>query len=233
MENKKNNTVVYTDYIGNQVKLNTSIIKQYLTKGNATITDQEAMNFLMLCKNRGLNPFVGEAHLIKYGQNTPATMVVGKDAFTQRAAGHNDFNGMRAGIIVEGENGIERREGSMRLSNETLVGGWADVYRKSWEHPIKAEVSYGEYEGKTRDGNPNSTWSKMGATMIRKVALVQALREAFPDQFGGLYDSAEMSQTTNMIDLDKIVTEQSPVKTENPKETINDEVIDLTDQKTT
>ena len=32
----------------------------------------------------------------------------------------------------------------------------------------------------------------MPGTMIRKVALVQALREAFPNTFAGLYDAAEM-----------------------------------------
>jgi hypothetical protein len=36
-----------------------------------------------------------------------------------------------------------------------------------------------------------SSWAKMPATMIRKVALVQSLREAFPSDLGGLYDSCE------------------------------------------
>jgi hypothetical protein len=39
-----------------------------------------------------------------------------------------------------------------------------------------------------------SSWAKIPATMIRKVALVQALREAFPSDLGGCYDSAEMDQ---------------------------------------
>ena len=32
----------------------------------------------------------------------------------------------------------------------------------------------------------------MPATMIRKVALVQALREAFPSELSGMYDQSEM-----------------------------------------
>ena len=43
-------------------------------------TDQEAANFLHLCRYMGLNPFVKDAYLIKHGDND-ATMVVGKDAF--------------------------------------------------------------------------------------------------------------------------------------------------------
>lgn len=37
-----------------------------------------------------------------------------------------------------------------------------------------------------------ASWLKMPATMIRKVAIVQALREAFPSELGGMYDSSEM-----------------------------------------
>ena len=38
----------------------------------------------------------------------------------------------------------------------------------------------------------------MPATMIRKVALVQVLREAFPGTFGGLYDRSEMDQAMDV-----------------------------------
>jgi hypothetical protein len=37
-----------------------------------------------------------------------------------------------------------------------------------------------------------SNWKVMPGTMIRKVALVQSLREAFPDEFGGMYSPEEM-----------------------------------------
>jgi hypothetical protein len=41
-----------------------------------------------------------------------------------------------------------------------------------------------------------SSWKKMPAVMIRKVALAQALREVFPDTFQGLYESAETGVET-------------------------------------
>jgi len=37
-----------------------------------------------------------------------------------------------------------------------------------------------------------SLWKGKKATMIRKVALVHALREAFPSTFGALYDESEV-----------------------------------------
>lgn len=54
------------------------------------------------------------------------------------------------------------------------------------------EVSFDEYAGRKRDGSLNSTWRGKSGTMIRKVAIVHALREAFPDDLAGLYDSSEM-----------------------------------------
>ena len=42
-------------------------------------------------------------------------------------------------------------------------------------------------------------WAKMPEVMIRKCALVNALREAFPGDLGGVYDSSEMGQA---IDAD-------------------------------
>jgi hypothetical protein len=43
--------------------------------------------------------------------------------------------------------------------------------------------------------------------MIRKVAIVQALRECFPEDFGGMYSPEEMSNANNEIDVNEIVGE--------------------------
>lgn len=151
-------------------------------------TDQEAYMFMKLCEARGLNPFTNEAYLIKYGGGA-ATTIVGKDAFTRRAEMHPKFNGFKAGIIVEdAEGNLDfSREGTFYVKGkEKLVGGWAEVWRKDRDKPFRMSVSMDEYDKK------KSSWNSMPGTMIRKVALVGALREAFPSEFGGLYDSAEM-----------------------------------------
>lgn len=44
-----------------------------------------------------------------------------------------------------------------------------------------------------------STWASKPATMIRKVALVQALREYFPEDYQGLYDSSEMGVNEEVL----------------------------------
>lgn len=160
--------------------------------GNRNVTDREVMGFMALCKAHRLNPFIKEAHLIKYGDN-PATMVVGKDVFTKRAARNPRFRGYQAGLtIVTPDNRLVRREGSMTLQGEVIAGGWCRVFIEGYEQPMFDEVSFAEYAGKKRDGSLNQQWASKPGTMCRKVAVVHALREAFPDDFQGLYDSAEM-----------------------------------------
>jgi phage recombination protein Bet len=150
-------------------------------------TDQEASLFLELCRYQGLNPFVRDAYLLKFGDR-PATMVVGKDSFTKRAEAHPQFAGMVAGVIIQAPDisGVEYRKGSLILDNEKLVGGWAEIHRLDRKIPTEIPVSFREYD------TGQAGWKSMPGTMIRKVALVQALREAFPNTFAGLYDATEM-----------------------------------------
>lgn len=175
------------------VQLSPETVKRYLVSGDASkVTEQEIAMFIKLCEYQKLNPFLREAYLIKFG-NEPATLVTGKETFTKRAAKSKLCNGYEAGIVVQRKDGsIEYRKGTLVAPNETLIGGWAKVYRKDWSTPLETSVSLSEYARKTKDGKLMSNWAKMPATMIRKVALVQALREALPEEFQGLYSPEEM-----------------------------------------
>lgn len=172
---------------GQLVELDANTVREYLVNGDAEVSDQEVAMFINLCKYQGLNPFVREAYLIKYDKTKPATMVVGKDAFTRRAAQIKECKGWSAGVAVLTAKGeYQEREGTIVTNGEKLVGGWCEILRDGWQKPFKATVNLGEYN------TGKSQWSKMPATMIRKVAIVSALREAFPDKFQGMYDQSEM-----------------------------------------
>lgn len=201
------NSICTYEANGEQIKLSPSIIKKYLVSGKAEkVTEQEVMMFLMLCKGQKLNPFVKEAYLIKYG-DAPATMVVGKDVFVKRAYRNERFSGMQAGITCISRDGqrLIEREGTLLIEGEQLVGGWAKVFIKDYQAPVYASVSLKEYS--TGNGN----WKTKPATMIRKVALSQALREAFPEDLQGLYDAAEMSAVNKNVDVVGIVEQEKTV----------------------
>lgn len=157
--------------------------------GNPSIlTTSEIKAYMRLCQAQRLNPFTRDAHLIKYG-NSPAQIVAGKETFTKRAQRNPRFRGYTAGITVIGGDGkLHRREGSMLIKGETLIGGWCSVSIEGYEKPMFDEVSLAEYD------TGKSNWKRMPATMIRKVAICHALREAFPEDLGGLYGPEEMDQ---------------------------------------
>lgn len=196
----KTNALMETSYQleGGQV-LTADTVKNYLVSGNGAVTDQEVMMFIELCKAQRLNPFIREAYLIKFG-NSPANIVVGKDVFVKRAYRNPSYRGMKAGIVVVNTDGkIEEREGSIKLKREELIGGWCEVYVEGQEFPIKSAVSLEEYS------KSQSTWKTMPCVMIRKCAMVTALREAFPEDFQGLYDSAEMNGMPDRLPEKEVV----------------------------
>jgi len=203
--NKNNNALALAEYTleGGQV-LTADTVKNYLTSGNGAVTEQETLMFIELCKAQKLNPFIREAYLIKFG-NSPANIVVGKDVFVKRAYRNPNFEGMKAGIVVVGKDGlIEEREGSLKLKGEELVGGWCEVYTNDKKFPIKSVVSLEEYS------KSQSTWKTMPCVMIRKCAMVTALREAFPEDLQGLYDASEMGIDAKLPEKEIIPGTASP-----------------------
>lgn len=184
-------TLEYTMADGQVLTADT--VRNYLVSGNGNVTDQEVVMFIELCKAQHLNPFIREAYLIKFG-NSPANIVVGKDVFVKRAYRNPDYEGMRAGIVVVDKTGdVKEREGSLKAPGETLIGGWCEVYIKNKKHPIKSIVSLEEYS------KAQSTWKSMPMVMIRKVAMVTALREAFPEDLQGMYDASEMQNVPDNL----------------------------------
>ena len=173
---------------GQAVELTGETVRNYLVNGSGKPTDQEVVMFIKLCQSQGLNPFLREAYLIKYSDKAPATTVVGKDAFTRRASEMKECKGWKAGVCCMNQKtgAYVEREGTVVLPNEKLVGGWCEVKMTRWEEPFKQTAMLDEYH------QHNSMWNSKPATMIRKVAIVQALREAFPAQFQGMYDSSEI-----------------------------------------
>ena len=178
--------VTYADSVtGADVELSVDKIKEGLCP---LATNQEAVMFLELCRHMGLNPWIKDAYLIKYDDKRPATMVVGKDAFTKRADSNPHFAGIESGVIVQMGDKLEYRKGTLVLKGETIVGGWAKVARSDRKIDIDTTVTFDEYNTK------RGVWNNMPAVMIEKCAIVKALRSAFPATFSGMYDSSEMRE---------------------------------------
>lgn len=194
-ENKTAELTVTYNIGDSEIKLTPDIVKEYIIgKKDAKITKQDFMLFAALCKARKLNPFLREAYCIKYGDNNPATIVVGKDAILKRATLHPQFDGFKSGVIVrtaEGE--IVNRQGCFKLDTDELVGSWCEVFRKDWANSVFTSCSFTEI-----NQPKNPMWQKQPCVMSEKTAMVRALRSAFVEELGGMYDSAEIDTTNNV-----------------------------------
>ena len=152
--------------VSNNLIVSEETIKNYFCKDASS---EELALGAMICKQQGLNPFTGDVHFVKYGSQR-MQIIVSKYAFLKRAERNPNYDGFKAWTEVV---------------NGTLVGK-CEVYRKDRKCPFYGEAWFDEYTQK------NKIWNEKPKTMIRKVAIVQTLREAFADELGGLYAEDEM-----------------------------------------
>lgn len=198
---------------GEPVKLSGNTVKQYLVRGNGDVSDQELVMFMNLCKFQKLNPFLNEAYLIKFGSQ-PAQIITSKEAFMKRAENHPNYEGFEAGIIVERNGELVEIEGAVKLPNDKLIGGWANIYRSDRKKPITTKISLDEFS------KGQATWKQMPLNMIRKSAIVNAQREAFPDTLGALYTEDDADVQTGPKDVTASVEQEI-------KENANTETLDI------
>lgn len=176
----------YQDYTGQDIQL--AKIREFIAQTCPQATQPEVDLFIARCQASRLNPFIRDAYLVKYGSQ-PASIIVSKDALVKRADRMEQFDGMEHGVTILTKDGrIVEREGQAyyRQAGETLIGAWCKVYRKDRSHPATAKVSLDEFDKK------KAQWNLMPAVMIDKVAQVTAIRQAFPQDFAGMYEPAEM-----------------------------------------
>lgn len=188
------------NYLTDTTELDPATLRDFVDP-NRQASPQEFQMLMAIVKSMDLNPFTKEVYFIKYG-NQPAQIVVALKAFLKMADAHPEYNGMEAGIIYEKDGEIKRSDGAFLPRDAEILGGWATVYRKDRSHPTKIEVTFSEYdnskirkEGEMNSyGKPNkpNTWDDKPSVMIRKVAVVAALREAFPNELGGVYEVDEL-----------------------------------------
>jgi phage recombination protein Bet len=157
--------------------------------------DDEIVNFALRCSAMGLNPLI-DVHNVSFGDTDVLTPIIKKDYYLQNAQLKEDFRGFKAGVVVATEKGeIIEREGTIVAPSEELLGGWAKVFTEN-RGEYYSSASIEEYQMKKIDGSVNKMWRSKPATMIRKVALSQALRDAYPI-YSGTYSEEEILTNNN------------------------------------
>lgn len=190
MANNQLMSINYETALGN-VQLDAETVKQYLVRGNGRVSDQEVFLFIKMCEAQKLNPFAtGEVYLIKFGDQ-PAQLVVGYDTYKRRADENPNHLYTESGIVVVRGSEVVQKQGACLYPTEKLIGGWCRVHKlkNNKEVTTYKECGLDEYDKK------QSVWKDKPCMMMEKVAVSQALREAYPKDYEGLYTEAEISPT--------------------------------------
>ena len=213
-------SVKYESLSGIEVTLDAQTVRNYLTRGDGSIIDQECAFFLRTCQARKLDPMEdGEVWLIKYDNNKPAQMVVGYHAYIRRAEQFPEYRGFKAGIVVLRGDSKEPiyKEGAAvyKAIGEKLIGGWCKAFRVMHGEVCETytELAFDEYT------TGKSNWAAKPGTMIRKCAISQAIRAAFPNEFEGLYTEEEIS-SAKVVEGEDYTVEEDPVISEEQRKAL-------------
>ena len=149
-------------------------VKKYIAQ-NAT--DKELYMFMGICKSYGLNPLKREIHFVKYG-NAAASIIVGYEIYLKRAERTGKLDGWKRWIEKD------------NIGEKAII----EIKRKDQSIPIRWEVYRSEFD------KQQSTWKAMPTFMLKKVAIAQGFRLAFPDDLGGMpYIPEELPATSNNV----------------------------------
>jgi phage recombination protein Bet len=141
-------------------------------------TADELCLYFHKCKLAGVSPLDRKIYPIKYAGRL--TFVGSIDYMRSKAAASGQFDGC---------DDVEYEEGNGDHPEEAIVR----VYRKGIDRPFVDRARWSEYVGTTKDGATNAQWKSKPYLMLAKCAESAALRKAFPDELGGIYDEAEFA----------------------------------------
>lgn len=159
------------------------------SKCNQLIPEFKKMNaeqketFLMQAAIFGANPFSlpPEIYALPFVSNGVTTYapVISAKKYVEKGMQNPKFDGMKSGVVIEKSDGtFDFRRGQIYGKNETLKGGWAEIYIKGMREPIFRSINIDEVLNRKSDGTPNKFWKEKPALMIEKVAQKQAMEIA-------------------------------------------------------
>ena len=165
------------------------LLLDYLIQSNSNLTDHEQKMFVSVAMAYGLNPFKREIYPVAYGSGDKRklSIIVGYEIYLKRAERTGKLDGFEvsiSGIFKKGKIQKKKFDGSFYdvqgILPEGEVSATCTVWVKGKTHPVVWTVWFDEYT------QNNEMWLSKPRTMIKKVAIEQAFRIAFPDEMGGM-----------------------------------------------
>jgi phage recombination protein Bet len=166
---KMNELTVRNNQVAVREQVTRETVKNFLFGSGTKLNNQQIAMFEQICMINQLNPFNREIYAVAYGSNF--NIITGYEVYLKRASESGLLDGWDCKTEGEGKN----------------LKAVCTIYRKDWNRSFVHEVLFSEYN------TGKSLWQGKPITMIKKVAIAQAFRLAFPNEVGGLpYTSDEI-----------------------------------------
>ena len=171
-----------------------NLAQEYAHNNYPSLTKEQFNLFVATAREYCLNPVKREVYAVVYNDyksgEKKMNIITGYEVYLKRAERTGKLNGWECHTDGQGNQ----------------MKAVVTIDRKDWEHPFKHEVYMSEY-------NTNkSLWASKPITMLKKVAMAQAFRLAFPDELGGMpYTSDELGTDEQ---AERNVTPQKPQQSE-------------------
>ena len=150
-----------------KLEVTDKMIDDYLFGSKTQLTEDQKIMFLQTAKALQLNPFKREIYAIPYAGKM--SLITGYEVYLKRAERSGKLSGWN--VTVEGQ--------------ADTLRAVISIHRKDWKEPMKHEVYMSEYK------QNYGLWLTKKITMLKKVAIAQGFRLAFPDELGGMPYSPE------------------------------------------
>src|SRR5271157_1122716 len=141
-----------------QTLVSQKVIEDYLFSSNTKLTDQQKKLFIQIALANNLNPFNREIYAIAYGTNF--NVLTGYQVYIKKAEASGKLDGWTT--ESDGEKAV------------------ITIFRKDFSHPFVWTVRRADFERGT------NSWKSMPDFMLKKVAIGQGFRLAFPNELGSL-----------------------------------------------
>ena len=167
-----------------------NLAQEYAHNNYPNLTKEQFNLFVATARECCLNPVKREVYAVVYNDyksgEKKMNIITGYEVYLKRAERTGKLNGWECHTDGQGNQ----------------MKAVVTIDRKDWEHPFKHEVYMSEYNTK------KSLWESKPITMLKKVAMAQAFRLAFPDELGGMpYTSDELGTEEQ---TERNVTPQKP-----------------------
>ncbi len=195
------------------------------------LNSQEFDAFVGMGKASHLNPFLREIWAVKYQDNAPAQIFVGRDGYRKAAQRHHEYDYHETDAVYSNDT-FKRNSITGEINHEynlkdrgELLGAYCIVKRKSSCRPSYTWVKLSEYSTGKSLWNPQTGKPE---TMIKKVAESQGLRAAFQDLLGGTYGEEEMTERPEIKSVSKEQALMNKIKAAKSIDVIEAEVVEET-----